>query len=45
MIKLDPALISKEFTIGTFPVSAEDIRAFAEAIGDLNPLDIIWNKL
>ena len=38
MIKLDPALISKEFTIGTFPVSAEDIRVFAEAIGDLNPL-------
>ena len=38
MIKLDPALISKEFTIGTFPVSAEDIRAFAEAIGDLNPV-------
>ncbi len=38
MIKLDPNLIGKEFTIGTFPVSAEDIRAFAEAIGDLNPL-------
>jgi acyl dehydratase len=38
MIKLDPSLIGKEVAIGTFTVTAEDIRAFAEAIGDLNPL-------
>ena len=38
MIQLDPAQIGKEVTIGTFSVTADDIRNFAEAIGDLNPL-------
>jgi len=38
MIKLDPAQIGKEVPIGTFTVTAEDIREFAEAIEDLNPL-------
>jgi len=38
VIKLDPDLVGKEVTIGTFAVTAEDIRKFAEAIGDLNPL-------
>jgi acyl dehydratase len=38
MIKLDPSEIGKEVTIGTFTVTAEDIREFAEAVGDLNPL-------
>jgi acyl dehydratase len=38
MIKLDPDLLGKEMTVGTFSVDAEQIRAFAEAVGDLNPL-------
>jgi acyl dehydratase len=38
MIKLDPSEIGKEVTIGTFTVTAEDIREFAEVVGDLNPL-------
>lgn len=38
MIRLDPGLLGKEVEIGTFTVSAEEIRAFAEAVGDLNPL-------
>lgn len=38
VIKLDPDLLEKEVTLGTFHVTAEDIRAFAEAVGDLNPL-------
>lgn len=38
MIKLAPDLVGKEFALGTFPVTAADIRAFAEAVGDLNPL-------
>lgn len=38
MIKLDPSLIGKEFPIATVTVTAEDIRKFAEAVGDLNPL-------
>ncbi|MGE0683724.1 MAG: MaoC family dehydratase N-terminal domain-containing protein [Candidatus Binatia bacterium] len=38
MIKLDPELLGKEMSIGEFSVTAEEIRAFAEAIGDANPL-------
>jgi acyl dehydratase len=38
MIQLDPDQIGKEVPLGTFSVTAEDIRKFAEAIGDLNPL-------
>jgi acyl dehydratase len=38
VIKLDPDLIGKEVKLGTFPVTAEDIAAFAKAVGDLNPL-------
>ncbi|MCS6924408.1 MAG: MaoC family dehydratase N-terminal domain-containing protein [Candidatus Binatia bacterium] len=38
MIHFDPQLLGKEVELGTFPVTAEAIRAFAEAVGDLNPL-------
>lgn len=38
MIKLDPAQIGKEIPLATVTVSAEDIRKFAEAIDDLNPV-------
>jgi acyl dehydratase len=38
VIKFDPNLIGEEVTLGTFPVTAEDIAAFAKAVGDLNPL-------
>lgn len=38
MIKLDPHLIGQEVPLGTFPVTAESIRTFAQAVGDLNPL-------
>lgn len=38
MIKLDPSQIGKEIPLATVTVSAEDIRKFAEAMGDLNPV-------
>jgi acyl dehydratase len=38
VIRIDPGLLGKEVEAGTFTVSAEDIRAFAKAVGDLNPL-------
>jgi acyl dehydratase len=38
VIKLDPGQIGKEVTLGVFPVSAAEIREFAEVIEDLNPL-------
>jgi len=38
MIKVDPDLLGKEFPLGTFAITAQDIRAFVEAVGDLNPL-------
>ena len=38
MIKVDPQLLGKEFPLGTFAVTAQDIRTFAEAVGDRNPL-------
>lgn len=38
MIQFDPSLLGKEVELGTFLVTAEAIRAFAQAVGDLNPL-------
>ena len=38
MIKLDPNLIGKEFPVCTVAVTVEDIRTFAEAMEDLNPV-------
>ena len=38
MIKVEPGIIGQEFPLGEFLVTADDIRAFAEAIGDRNPL-------
>lgn len=38
MIKLEPGLIGKEISFGDFDIRTEEIRAFAEAVGDLNPL-------
>jgi len=38
MIQLDPELLGKEIAVGEFAVTPEEIRAFAEAIGDVNPL-------
>ncbi len=38
MIKVDPQLLGKEFALGTFVITVQDIRTFAEAVGDRNPL-------
>ena len=38
MIKLEPDMLNKEVPLGEFAVTADDIRDFAEAVGDLNPL-------
>jgi acyl dehydratase len=38
MIKIDPELLGKEVPAGNFVVTAESIRAFAEATGDVEPL-------
>lgn len=38
MITLDPNLLGKEISVGECTVTAAEIRAFAEAIGDANPL-------
>jgi len=38
MIQLELGLIGKEFSVGTFAITAEAIREFARAVGDLNPL-------
>jgi acyl dehydratase len=38
MFKLDPDQIGKEVPVCTVTVTAEDIRKFAEAMEDLNPL-------
>ena len=38
MIKLEPEMLNKEVPLGEFTVTADDIREFAEAVGDLNPL-------
>jgi acyl dehydratase len=38
VIKLEPDILNKEVPLGEFVVTADDIREFAEAVGDLNPL-------
>ncbi|HEV8711220.1 MAG TPA: MaoC family dehydratase N-terminal domain-containing protein [Candidatus Binatia bacterium] len=38
MIKVDPQCLGREVVLGTFAVTAQDIRTFAEAVGDRNPL-------
>lgn len=38
VIQFDASLLGKDVELGTFPVTAEAIRAFAQAVGDLNPL-------
>ncbi len=38
MIKLEPEMLNREVPLGEFTVTADDIREFAEAVGDLNPL-------
>ncbi len=38
MSLLDTSFVGKEVEIGTFTVSAEEIKEFAQAIGDPNPL-------
>lgn len=40
MVEFDRSVLGKEFCLGTFPVTQEHIREFAEAVGDLNPLYI-----
>ena len=40
MITIDPALLGKEVPVGDFVATAENIRAFAEATGDVDPLSI-----
>jgi len=40
MITIDPALLGKEVPVGNFQATAENIRAFAEATGDTDPLSI-----
>jgi acyl dehydratase len=40
MVKVDPQLLGKEFSLGTFAVTARDVRTFAEAVGDRNPLSL-----
>lgn len=37
-MKLPTEQVGKEVVLGPFTITAEDIRAFAEAVGDLNPL-------
>lgn len=38
MTKVDPQLLGREVRLGTFAVTAQDIRTFAEAVEDRNPL-------
>jgi acyl dehydratase len=38
VVEFDRSVLGKEFLLGTFPVTKEHIREFAEAVGDLNPL-------
>jgi len=40
MITIDPALLGKEVPVGDFLATEENIRAFAEATGDVDPLSI-----
>ena len=38
MIEVPDGLMHKEIEVGRFAVTADDIRVFAEAVNDLNPL-------
>lgn len=38
MINVPEELMQQEVAVGTFAITAEQIREFAEAVGDLNPL-------
>ena len=38
MIEIPDGLMHKEIEVGRFAVTADDIRVFAEAVNDLNPL-------
>ena len=38
MIHIPEELMQQEVAVGTFAITAEQIRGFAEAVGDLNPL-------
>ena len=38
MIEIPDDLMHKEIEVGRFAVTADDIRVFAEAVNDLNPL-------
>jgi acyl dehydratase len=38
MINIPEELMQQEVAVGTFAITAEQIRGFAEAVGDLNPL-------
>jgi acyl dehydratase len=38
MIRLEPGLIGKEFSLGSFDITVDAIGEFARAVGDLNPL-------
>ncbi|MGE0824927.1 MAG: MaoC family dehydratase N-terminal domain-containing protein [Candidatus Binatia bacterium] len=40
MISIDPALLGKELPVGNFVATEENIRAFAVATGDDDPLSI-----
>ena len=40
MITIDPAVLGTEVTVGNFLATEENIRAFAEATGDADPLSI-----
>jgi acyl dehydratase len=38
MINIPEELMQQEVAVGTFAITAQQIREFAEAVGDLNPL-------
>ncbi len=40
MITIDPTLLGKEVPVGDFLATEENIRAFAEATGDVDPLSL-----
>jgi acyl dehydratase len=40
MITIDPAIIGQEMSVGDFLATEENIRAFAEATGDTDPLSL-----
>lgn len=38
MIEFDRSILGKEFVLGTFQVTADMITAFAQAVGEMNPI-------